>query len=153
MQSLEKHLVLEDARLLLLLTPPFDKSPHDPGYIKGYVPGVRENGAQYTHAALWVALATALRGDGDRAFALFQMINPLTHGDTPEAIATYKVEPYVVAADVYASERAARSRGVDMVHRLCELVLSRGARGYPRPNEAGRDAAHRPMRARGVAAK
>ena len=106
MQSLEKHLVLEDARLLLLLTPPFDKSPHDPGYIKGYVPGVRENGAQYTHAALWVALATALRGDGDRAFALYQMINPLTHGDTPEAIATYKVEPYVVAADVYATERA-----------------------------------------------
>ena len=103
MQSFEEHLVREDARLLLLLTPPFDKTPHDPGYIKGYLPGVRENGAQYTHAALWSVLATALRGDGDRAFELFQMLNPLTHARTPEEVATYKVEPYVVAADVYTA--------------------------------------------------
>jgi cyclic beta-1,2-glucan synthetase len=66
-------------RLMMLLTPPFDRTPHDPGYIKGYLPGVRENGAQYTHAALWAVLATALLGDGERAFELFQMINPLTH--------------------------------------------------------------------------
>jgi cyclic beta-1,2-glucan synthetase len=79
MRSLEEHLVRDDARLLMLLTPPFDRTPHDPGYIKGYLPGVRENGAQYTHAALWAVLATALRGDGDRAFELFQMLNPLTH--------------------------------------------------------------------------
>jgi cyclic beta-1,2-glucan synthetase len=103
MESFEEHLVREDARLLMLLTPPFDKTPHDPGYIKGYVPGVRENGAQYTHAALWSVLATALRGDGDRAFELFQMLNPLTHALTPEQVATYKVEPFVVAADVYTA--------------------------------------------------
>jgi cyclic beta-1,2-glucan synthetase len=104
MASLEEHLVREDARLLMLLTPPFDQTPKDPGYIKGYLPGVRENGAQYTHAALWAVLATALRGDGDRAFELFQMINPLTHARTPEEVATYQVEPYVVAADVYTAE-------------------------------------------------
>jgi cyclic beta-1,2-glucan synthetase len=103
MRSLEEHLVREDARLLLLLTPPFDKTPHDPGYIKGYLPGVRENGAQYTHAALWAVLATALAADGDRAFQLFQMINPLTRSRTPEEVATYMVEPYVVAADVYTA--------------------------------------------------
>ncbi|HSA56268.1 MAG TPA: glucoamylase family protein [Gemmatimonadaceae bacterium] len=103
MRSLEQHLVNEDARLIMLLTPPFDEMPQDPGYIKGYVPGVRENGAQYTHAALWAVLATALRGDGDRAFALFQMLNPFTHADSPEAVAAYQVEPYVVAADVYTA--------------------------------------------------
>ena len=104
MRSLEEHLVREDARLLVLLTPPFDRTPHDPGYIKGYLPGVRENGAQYTHAALWAVLATAMRGDADRAFELFQMLNPLTHARTPQDVATYKVEPYVVAADVYTAD-------------------------------------------------
>src|SRR6185503_6342406 len=74
MDSMEKYLVREDARLLMLLTPPFDKTEKDPGYIKGYLPGVRENGAQYTHAALWAVLATALQGNGDRAFELYQMI-------------------------------------------------------------------------------
>jgi cellobiose phosphorylase len=103
MRSLEQHLVREDARLIMLLTPPFDHTPRDPGYIKGYLPGVRENGAQYTHAALWAVLATALRGNGDRAFELFQMLNPLTHARTPEEVATYKVEPYVVAADIYTA--------------------------------------------------
>ncbi len=103
MRSFERLLVREDARLLLLLSPPFDKTPTDPGYIKGYVPGVRENGAQYTHAALWAVLATAMRGEGERAFQLFQMLNPLSHARTPEQVATYKVEPYVVAADVYTA--------------------------------------------------
>jgi len=103
MRSLEEQLVREDERLIMLLTPPFDETPKDPGYIKGYLPGVRENGAQYTHAALWAVQATALRGDGDRAFELFQMLNPLTHARTPEEVATYKVEPYVVAADVYTA--------------------------------------------------
>jgi cyclic beta-1,2-glucan synthetase len=87
----------------MLLTPPFDHTRHDPGYIKGYLPGVRENGAQYTHAALWAVLATALHGDGERAFELFQMLNPLTHASDAEGVATYKVEPYVVAADVYTA--------------------------------------------------
>ena len=104
MASLEEHLVREDARLLMLLKPPFDKTAHDPGYIKGYLPGVRENGAQYTHAALWAVLATTLGDKGDRAFELYQMINPLTHAVTPEEVDTYKVEPYVVAADVYTAE-------------------------------------------------
>jgi cyclic beta-1,2-glucan synthetase len=104
MRSLEEYLVRQDARLVMLLTPPFDKTPKDPGYIKGYLPGVRENGAQYTHAALWAVLATALQGRGDRAFELFQMLNPLTHARTAAEVATYKVEPYVVAADVYTAE-------------------------------------------------
>jgi len=103
MQSLNKYLVREDARLIMLLTPPFDKTTHDPGYIQGYLPGVRENGAQYTHAALWVVLATAMQGDGDRAFELFQMLNPITHADDAEAVDVYKVEPYVVAADIYTA--------------------------------------------------
>jgi cellobiose phosphorylase len=104
MHSLEQWLVRDDPGLILLLTPPFDHGANDPGYIKGYLPGVRENGAQYTHAALWAVLATALRGNGARAFELFQMLNPLSHTATPEAVAAYKVEPYVVAADVYTAE-------------------------------------------------
>jgi cyclic beta-1,2-glucan synthetase len=104
MRSLEEYLVNDDARLLMLLTPPFDKTEKDPGYIKGYLPGVRENGAQYTHAALWAVLATAFQGNHDRAFELYQMINPLTHARTPQEVATYKVEPYVVAADVYTAK-------------------------------------------------
>jgi cyclic beta-1,2-glucan synthetase len=104
MKSLNEHLVRRDARLIMLLTPPFDKTPHDPGYIRGYLPGVRENGAQYTHAALWAVLATAMQGDGEHAFELYQMLNPLTHSDTPEAVEAYKAEPYVVAADVYTAE-------------------------------------------------
>jgi cyclic beta-1,2-glucan synthetase len=103
MRAVEASLVRDDDALILLLTPPFDRGARNPGYIKGYLPGVRENGAQYTHAALWVVMATAMRGDGDRAFALYQMLNPLTHSDTPERMQTYKVEPYVVAADVYTA--------------------------------------------------
>ncbi|MFN3651926.1 MAG: GH36-type glycosyl hydrolase domain-containing protein [Armatimonadota bacterium] len=101
MESVEKYLVNEKDELILLFTPAFDKSSLDPGYIKGYVPGVRENGGQYTHAALWTVLATALLGKGKRAHELFTLLNPIWHGDTPEAVAKYKVEPYVVAADVY----------------------------------------------------
>jgi cyclic beta-1,2-glucan synthetase len=104
MESLQKRLVREDARLIMLLTPPFDRGTHDPGYIQGYLPGVRENGAQYTHAALWAVLATALRGDGDRALDLYQMINPVTHASSSDGVSTYKVEPYVVAADVYTAD-------------------------------------------------
>ncbi len=103
MRAFNEQLVRPDARLIELLTPPFDGSHSDPGYIKGYLPGVRENGGQYTHAALWAVLATAMQGDGDRAFELFQMLNPITHTATADAVARYKVEPYVVAADVYSS--------------------------------------------------
>jgi len=110
LEAFDRQLVDEQARIVLLLAPPFDKTSHDPGYIKGYLPGVRENGAQYTHAALWSVLAYALRGNGDRAFELYQMLNPLTHARTPEEVAVYKVEPYVVAADVYAAT-GQRGRG------------------------------------------
>jgi cyclic beta-1,2-glucan synthetase len=102
MDSVERELVLPEGRLLRLLTPPFDRAPHDPGYIKGYVPGIRENGGQYTHAATWAVRATAALGRRDRALALLEMILPALHATTPEAVATYQVEPYVVSADVYA---------------------------------------------------
>ena len=102
MQALDQRLVRRDQALIQLLDPPFDKSALNPGYIKGYVPGVRENGGQYTHAAVWAAIAFAELGDNRRAWELFDMINPVNHADSAEAIATYKVEPYVLAADVYA---------------------------------------------------
>ena len=101
MASVDEHLVREDEGLLLLLAPPFDRGAHDPGYIKGYPPGVRENGGQYTHAALWVAWAFARAGRGDRAHALFDLLNPLRHAADPASAARYRLEPYVVAADVY----------------------------------------------------
>ncbi|MDH4560219.1 glucoamylase family protein [Pseudomonas sp. BN411] len=101
MDSLFEHLVRRDSHLILLLTPPFERSLPDPGYIKGYVSGVRENGGQYTHAAVWASMAFAEMGDGARAWELLDMINPVSHG-LADAIETYKVEPYVLAADVYA---------------------------------------------------
>jgi cyclic beta-1,2-glucan synthetase len=100
--AVEEHLVREAERLILLFTPPFDKGPLQPGYIKGYVPGIRENGGQYTHAATWVVLATALLGRGQRALQLFDLLNPIRHAASPEGVARYRVEPYVVAADVYS---------------------------------------------------
>jgi len=102
MSALDDQLVDRDHGLIKLLAPPFDKSNLDPGYIRGYVPGVRENGGQYTHAAIWAAMAFAAMGDSARAWELFSMINPVNHSRSREAIATYKVEPYVIAADTYA---------------------------------------------------
>jgi cellobiose phosphorylase len=102
MNALDQRLVRRDHALVQLLDPPFDRSALDPGYIRGYVPGVRENGGQYTHAAIWASMAFAAQGDAARAWELLDMINPLHHGDTPGGIAVYKAEPYVVAADVYA---------------------------------------------------
>jgi len=102
MQSVDQRLVRREAGLIQLFDPPFDKSALDPGYIKGYIPGVRENGGQYTHGAIWTAMAFALMGENDHAWELFSLLNPIHHGATPEQIAVYKVEPYVVAADVYA---------------------------------------------------
>ena len=102
MDAVRAHLVRRDAQIVLLLTPPFDRMEHDPGYIKGYLPGVRENGGQYTHAALWTVIALARLGLGDEAMELFHMINPINHARTPEGVERYRVEPYAVAADVYA---------------------------------------------------
>jgi cyclic beta-1,2-glucan synthetase len=103
MESVNKLLIKKADQLIMLLTPPFDKTLRDPGYIKGYFPGVRENGGQYTHAAIWTAWAFAALGQGDQAGALFRMLNPISHADTPEKAARYKVEPYVIAADIYSA--------------------------------------------------
>jgi cyclic beta-1,2-glucan synthetase len=102
MDCVDRRLVRRGARLIQLFDPPFDKSSLEPGYIKGYLPGVRENGGQYTHGAIWTVMAFAALGDADRAWELFELINPIHHGDTAVGIARYKVEPYVVAADVYS---------------------------------------------------
>lgn len=102
MDSVNEYLIDEINKLILLFTPPFDKAKENPGYIKGYPPGVRENGGQYTHAAVWVAMAFAKRGDGDRAMQLLSMINPINRTKTLEDVYHYRVEPYVLCADIYA---------------------------------------------------
>jgi cyclic beta-1,2-glucan synthetase len=102
LKAVEARLIHRDVGLIQLFDPPFKNGPLDPGYIKGYIPGVRENGGHYTHGAIWTALAFALTGDSERAWELFKLINPIHHGDTSEKIGIYKVEPYVVAADIYS---------------------------------------------------
>ncbi len=102
LQAVDQRLVRRHAGLIQLFDPPFDHSSLNPGYIKGYIPGVRENGGQYTHGAIWTAMGFALMDEADRAWELFHLLNPVHHGATPSRIETYKVEPYVVAADVYA---------------------------------------------------
>jgi len=101
LESAWTHLVREEEGLVLLFTPPFDKADPSPGYIQGYPPGVRENGGQYTHAALWFAMALARQGHGERAVKMLRMLNPIEHARDAEAVWRYGVEPYVVAADVY----------------------------------------------------
>jgi cyclic beta-1,2-glucan glucanotransferase len=101
MAAVDEHLVRRADGVILLLTPPFGDTSLEPGYVKGYVPGVRENGGQYTHAAIWSAIAFAALGNGDKAAELFAMLNPINHAMTPAGVHRYKVEPYVVAADVY----------------------------------------------------
>jgi cellobiose phosphorylase len=101
MAAVEERLVRPEGKLIQLFDPPFDRGALQPGYIKGYVPGIRENGGQYTHAATWVALAVALQGRGDRALEFWNMLNPIYHATTPSEVQRYKVEPYVVCADVY----------------------------------------------------
>ncbi|MBI5422569.1 MAG: hypothetical protein HZA32_00685 [Opitutae bacterium] len=103
LRAVEARLVDREAGLVRLFTPPFDQSRLNPGYIKGYPPGVRENGGQYTHAAVWTAMAFALAGETERAWEVFHLLNPVRHGDSAARIATYRVEPYVVAADVYGA--------------------------------------------------
>lgn len=101
LDSMERELVSERERIIRLLTPAFDRTPHDPGYIKGYLPGVRENGGQYTHGALWAVRALAEAGRCERAAPLLEMLDPVTHAESPADADVYKAEPYVVAADVY----------------------------------------------------
>ena len=103
MEAVDRMLVRRDARLVALLTPPFDRAEQDPGYIKGYPPGLRENGGQYTHGSVWAAIAFAMLGDGDRAHELFSLLEPISHAQTPEDVDRWKVEPYVACADVYTA--------------------------------------------------
>jgi cyclic beta-1,2-glucan synthetase len=111
MESINDLLVRQADQMILLFTPPFDKTPRDPGYIKGYLPGVRENGGQYTHAAIWAVCAFAELGQGDRAEALFHLLNPIYQADTPEKVSRYKVEPYVIAADIHSESPHTGSGG------------------------------------------
>jgi cyclic beta-1,2-glucan synthetase len=102
MAAVDEYLIRRGDGLVLLFTPPFDKSALNPGYIKGYAPGVRENGGQYTHGAIWTMIAFALLGDGDRSGELFSLLNPINHASTRAGLHKYKVEPYVAAGDIYA---------------------------------------------------
>ena len=102
MAAVDEYLVRKEDGLVVLFTPPFDKTPLDPGYIKGYPPGIRENGGQYTHGAIWSLIAFAILGDGDRAGELFSILNPINHSNTRAGVQRYKVEPYVACADVYS---------------------------------------------------
>ncbi|OWT66430.1 GH36-type glycosyl hydrolase domain-containing protein [Candidimonas nitroreducens] len=111
MQSVEEYLIRQGDDLVLLLAPAFDKMQRDPGYIKGYLPGVRENGGQYTHAAAWCLIAYTLLGDGNRAGDLFRMLNPIHHASSRAGVHAYKVEPYVVAGDIYAAPAHVRRGG------------------------------------------
>ena len=124
MDSVYKFLARKSDQLIQLLDPPFNHSNIEPGYIKGYVPGVRENGGQYTHAAIWTVMAFAKMGDTRRTWELLQMLNPVNHGKDEASIARYKTEPYVVAADVYGFAPHTGRGGMDLVHRFCRLVLS-----------------------------
>lgn len=116
MESLENHLVDRENGIIKLLDPPFDKSNLEPGYIKAYLPGVRENGGQYTHAAIWTIIAQSKLGFGDKAEEFFRMINPIEHARTKEATKKYKVEPYVIPADVYGTGNLIRKRRMDLVY-------------------------------------
>ncbi len=111
MQSVLEKTIRSEDRLMLLFTPPFDQTAHDPGYIKGYLPGIRENGGQYTHGATWTAWAFAAMGDGKQAGALFNLLNPIYQSDSTEKVTVYRVEPYVVCADIYSKPPFVRRGG------------------------------------------
>ena len=111
MESLENHLVDTENGLIKLLDPPFENGTLEPGYIKAYLPGTRENGGQYTHAAIWVIIAEAILGFGDKAVEYFRMINPIEHSRTKDSVMKYKVEPYVIPADIYGQGNLAGRGG------------------------------------------
>ena len=118
MSAVNAQLISRSDGLVKLFTPPFDHTAHDPGYVKAYPPGLRENGGQYTHAAMWTTLAFALMGDGDRTAELLSLLNPINHASTRAGIHRYKVEPYVVCADVYSAR-----------HRMSGGAAGRGTPG------------------------
>ena len=139
MASMTKQLIRPDPGLALLFAPPFDATAQDPGYIKGYPPGLRENGGQYSHAAMWTILAHARMGDGDAAGRLFAMLNPINHALTPADAARYKVEPYVVAADVYASAPHTGRGGWTWYTGSAAWMYRAGIEGLLGLTRAGRD--------------
>ena len=108
MESLENHLVDTENGIIKLLDPPFGNGTLEPGYIKAYLPGTRENGGQYTHAAIWVIIAEAILGFGNKAVEFFRMINPIEHSKTKNSAMKYKVEPYVIPADIYGARQFSR---------------------------------------------
>ena len=118
MESLENYLVNREAGIIKLLDPPFEKGLLEPGYIKSYLPGVRENGGQYTHAAIWAVIAEAMLKLSNKALDLYEMINPIEHGKTKALIMRYKVDPYVIPADVYGAGNLLRKRRLDLVYRF-----------------------------------
>ncbi len=129
MESARVHLVDENNRMVRLFTPPFDHSEPHPGYIMGYPPGVRENGGQYTHGSLWMAMAFARMGDGDAAVQTLKLMNPVENSRDTKAVERYRGEPYVVAADVSQRHRKSRASRVDVVHGVGGLDVSHLDRG------------------------
>lgn len=118
MEALEKYLINKEAGIIKLLDPPFEKGEIEPGYIKSYLPGVRENGGQYTHSAIWTVIAFAKLKLEDKALKYFNMINPIEHSNTKEKIDKYKIEPYVIPADIYGSRNLLRKRWMELVYWL-----------------------------------
>ena len=116
--SLEKYLINKEIGIIKLLDPPFEKGKLEPGYIKSYLPGVRENGGQYTHSAIWAIIAYAKLKLSDKAAMYFNMINPIEHSNTKEKVDKYKIEPYVIPADVYGSQNLLRKRRLELVYRI-----------------------------------
>jgi len=118
MESLEKHLIDKEIGIIKLLDPPFEKGVLEPGYIKSYLPGVRENGGQYTHAAIWAIIAFAKLKLENKAQMYFNMINPIEHSSTKDRVDRYKIEPYVIPADIYGTQNLLRKRGMELVYRV-----------------------------------
>ena len=151
MDAVRAHLVRREAQLVLLLTPPFDRHPHDPGYIKGYLPGIRENGGQYTHAALWTVIALARQGRGDDAMELFHMINPINHARTPEDRRTIPGESPMSSRQTCTRTRCTWAGRVGVVHGLGRMDVPRRRRQPARAAAAWSHVQHGPVRPGDVA--
>ena len=150
MAAVERELIRPEDGLALLFAPPFDKTSLDPGYIKGYPPGVRENGGQYTHAALWSVMAFAALGEGDKAASLFSLLNPINHARNRADAHRYKAEPYVVAADIYAVAPHVGRGGWTWYTGSGGWMQRAGVREHPRTSHSGRVPAPRPMHSQGL---
>ena len=151
MAAVNEHLVRRDDQLIMLFTPPFDRTTRDPGYIKGYLPGIRENGGQYTHGAVWTVWAFAKLGQGNMAGRLYALLNPINHAKDRAAVERYHVEPYVVAADVYSVPPHNGRGGWTWYTGSARLDVPPRLGGHPRHAPGGRRLAHRSAHSRGLA--